>query len=103
MGDTLVLDTPGSDTLVLDTPGLDTPGLDTLAWDMAVDTTLVRGKNTKYSNQVLRVIEGLDTPSKGENFYNKHKNYQKKKKKKKKKYSGSTVYFFFQLARLYEV
>merc|ERR1712098_214941 len=33
-------------------------------------------ENTKYSNQVLRVIEGLDTPSKGENFYNKHKNYQ---------------------------
>merc|ERR1711925_54228 len=42
--DTLVLDTPGWDTLVLDTPGLDTPGSDTLAWDMAVDTTLVRGK-----------------------------------------------------------
>merc|ERR1712098_853354 len=42
--DTLVLDSPGWDTLVLDTPGLDTPGLDTLAWDMAVDTTLVRGK-----------------------------------------------------------
>merc|ERR1712098_394345 len=42
--DTPVLDTPGLDTLVLDTPGLDTPGSDTLAWDMAVDTTLVRGK-----------------------------------------------------------
>merc|ERR1719348_504477 len=70
-----VLDTPGSDTLVLDTPGLDTPGLDTLAWDiMAVDTTWVRRKIPGYSNQVLRVIEGLDTPSKGENFYNKHEN-----------------------------
>merc|ERR1719334_931876 len=72
--DTLVLDTPGWDTLVLDTPGLDT-----LAWDiMAVDTTWVRRKITEYSNQVLRVIEGLDTPSKGENFYNKHDNYKKK-------------------------
>merc|ERR1712243_64430 len=68
--DTLVLDTPGWDTLVLDTPGLDT-----LAWDiMAVDTTWVRRKITRYSNQVLRVIEGLDIPSKGENFYNKHEN-----------------------------
>merc|ERR1711925_34498 len=69
--DTLDLDMLGLDTLVLDTPGLDT-----LAWDiMAVDTTWVRRKITEYSNQVLRVIEGLDTPSKGENFYNKHENY----------------------------
>merc|ERR1712098_422632 len=69
------MDTPDLDMLVSDTLVLDTPGLDTLAWDiMAVDTTLVRQKITGYSNQVLRVIEGLDTPSKGENFYNKHEN-----------------------------
>merc|ERR1712240_277313 len=62
--DTLVLDTPGWDTLVLDTPGLDT-----LAWDiMAVDTTWVRRKITRYSNQVLRVIEGLDIPSREKTF-----------------------------------
>merc|ERR1712133_340273 len=77
--DTLDLDMLVLDTLVLDPPGLDTLVLDTLAWDiMAVDTTWVRRKITGYSNQVLRVIEGLDIPSKGENFYNKHENYIKK-------------------------
>merc|ERR1711925_46880 len=70
------MDTPDLDMLVSDTLVLDTPGWDTLAWDiMAVDTTWVGRKITRYSNQVLRVIEGLDTPSKGENFYNKHENY----------------------------
>merc|ERR1719184_392697 len=54
------MDTLDLDMLVLDTLVLDTPG-----WDiMAVDTTWVRRKITGYSNQVLRVIEGLDTPSK---------------------------------------
>merc|ERR1719228_1883087 len=36
--------TMDSDTLDLDMLVLDTLVLDTLAWDMAVDTTLVRGK-----------------------------------------------------------
>merc|ERR1712025_1050694 len=55
-----LIPTTDMDTLDLDMLVLDTLGLDTLAWDiMAVDTTWVRRKITGYSNQVLRVIEGL--------------------------------------------
>merc|ERR1719167_2166643 len=64
-----LIPTTDMDTLDLDMLVLDTLVLDTPAWDiMAVDTTWVRRKITGYSNQVLRVIEALDTPSKGENL-----------------------------------